>query len=87
MAGVQSVAQRRNAEPAQIALAWVLAQAAIHNIGIVPIPGTKRRTYLDENLAAADIALSAADLADLNQLAQLSTGTRYPPAHAKYVET
>jgi aryl-alcohol dehydrogenase-like predicted oxidoreductase len=82
-AGVQTVAHRLNATPAQIALAWVLAQGN----DIAPIPGTKRRTYLEDNLAAANLFLSPADLADLNQLAALSTGDRYPVAHAKYVET
>jgi len=81
--GVKAVAQRLNAKPAQVALAWVLAQGN----DIVPIPGTKRRVYLEENLAAADLVLSPTDLADLNQLATLSTGARYPAAHAKYVES
>ena len=52
----------RAAAPAQLALAWVLAQGD----DIVPIPGTKRRKYLEQNIAAIDIALDAADLAELD---------------------
>ena len=58
---VRRVAERHDATPAQIALAWVLAQGP----GIVPIPGTKRRRWLAENAAAAAITLDAEDLADL----------------------
>jgi len=49
---------RRGVKPGQLALAWVLAQGE----DIVPIPGTKRRTYLEENIAAAQITLSQAEL-------------------------
>ena len=55
---LKAIAQRRGVTPAQLALAWVLAQGE----DIVPIPGTKRRKYLEENLAAVDIVLSAAEL-------------------------
>jgi aryl-alcohol dehydrogenase-like predicted oxidoreductase len=79
---VKSVARCHCATPAQIALAWVLAQGR----DMVPIPGTKRRTYLDENLGAADIKLSAQDLTELNGLAAMTVGERYPPAMAKTAE-
>jgi aryl-alcohol dehydrogenase-like predicted oxidoreductase len=79
---VKSVARCHGATPAQIALAWVLAQGR----DMVPIPGTKRRTYLDDNLGAADIKLSAQDLTELNGLAAMAVGERYPPAMAKTAE-
>jgi aryl-alcohol dehydrogenase-like predicted oxidoreductase len=61
---VEAVASRLGATPAQVALAWVLAQGE----QVVPIPGTKRRKYLEENLGAAELTLSAADLAELDNL-------------------
>jgi aryl-alcohol dehydrogenase-like predicted oxidoreductase len=59
---VEEMAGEKGCTPAQLALAWVLARGE----DIVPIPGTKRRTYLDENLAALEIALSRAELARLD---------------------
>ena len=59
---VGEVAQRHGARPGQIALAWLLAKGP----DIVPIPGTKRRSYLEENVAAASIALDGADMARLD---------------------
>lgn len=80
---VKAVAARHGtATPAQVALAWVLAAAP----EAVPIPGTKRRAYLDDNLGAADLHLTAEDMADLNQLASMAVGDRYPPAMAKTAE-
>jgi len=70
--GVRQVAARHDATPAQIALAWVLAQGP----HVVPIPGTKRRRWLEENVAAADIVLSESDLADLAALPR-SVAPRY----------
>ena len=79
---VKQVAARVQATPGQVALAWVLAQGK----DIVPIPGTKRRQYLEENVAAADVRLSAGDLAEIAGLAGMTTGDRYPPAHAHLIE-
>jgi aryl-alcohol dehydrogenase-like predicted oxidoreductase len=62
--GVVAVARGRGVTPAQVALAWVLAQGP----NVIPIPGTKRVERLDENAAAADLELSAADLAALADL-------------------
>src|SRR5262249_40598284 len=56
---VEELGKRKSCTPAQIALAWLLHQGP----DIVPIPGTKRRTYLRENLAASDVHFSAADIA------------------------
>jgi aryl-alcohol dehydrogenase-like predicted oxidoreductase len=70
--GVRAVAGRHGATPAQIALAWVLAQGA----HIVPIPGTRRLRHLEDNAGAAEIRLSMRDLAALHDLPQVS-GTRY----------
>ena len=69
---VQSVAARKGCTPGQVALAWVLA-AGPH---VIPIPGTRRRRHLQENVAAVSITLDAADLADLNAL-PAAVGDRY----------
>lgn len=58
---VKALAARKRITPAQLALAWVLAQGD----DIVPIPGTKRRSYLEDNVGAVDVSLSEADLAEL----------------------
>ncbi|MEJ2865783.1 aldo/keto reductase [Actinomycetospora flava] len=67
---VREIAARRGATPAQVALAWLLAQGD----DVVPIPGTKRRTYLEENLGARDVVLEADDVAALSSL--VPTGDR-----------
>lgn len=69
---VREVADRHGATPAQIALAWVLAQGP----HIVPIPGTRRLHHLEDNAGAAAIRLSEQDLAELNDLPDV-VGTRY----------
>jgi aryl-alcohol dehydrogenase-like predicted oxidoreductase len=69
---IERVARRHNATPAQISIAWVLAQAE----HVVAIPGTKRLRYLEANCQAAEVELSAADLADLDAIPQAS-GDRY----------
>ncbi|WP_238163746.1 aldo/keto reductase [Kribbella pittospori] len=69
---VRAIAASYEATPGQVALAWVLAQGN----DVVPIPGTKRRRYLEENWAAVDLKLSADDLASLSELTP--AGTRYP---------
>jgi len=79
---VKSVAARHGATPAQVALAWILTEAP----DAVPIPGTKRRTYLDDNLGAANLRLTAEDMAELNGLASMAVGDRYPPAMSKMAE-
>lgn len=73
---VQSLAQEKKCTPAQLALAWLLAQGD----DIVPIPGTKREKYLEENAAAAQIRLTAEDLARIEKVAPhgVAAGQRYP---------
>ncbi|MDA0138982.1 aldo/keto reductase [Solirubrobacter deserti] len=69
---VQAVAARREATAAQVALAWLLAQGS----NVVPIPGTKKVSRLEENAAAASLQLSAEDLAELDALPE-AVGSRY----------
>jgi aryl-alcohol dehydrogenase-like predicted oxidoreductase len=80
---VNEIARQMSVTPGQLALAWVLAQGD----DIVPIPGTKRRTYLEENAAASELELSAADLARLDELSPkgIAAGDRYPEEMMKYV--
>ncbi|MEA2298458.1 MAG: hypothetical protein QOF77_1394 [Solirubrobacteraceae bacterium] len=72
---VRELAAERGVTPGQLALAWVLAQGE----DVVPIPGTKRRTYLEENLAAAEIELSPADLERIADVVGAAAGDRYDP--------
>jgi aryl-alcohol dehydrogenase-like predicted oxidoreductase len=69
---VRGVAERRSATPAQVALAWVLAQGE----HVVPIPGTKKPAYLEQNAAAATLVLTPEDLAQLDAL-PAPVGARY----------
>ncbi|MHB9145828.1 MAG: aldo/keto reductase [Symbiobacteriia bacterium] len=73
---MKEIAQERGVTPSQLALAWMLAQGE----DIVPIPGTKRRTYLEENLAAVDIRLTPAELRRIADAAPkgITAGDRYP---------
>jgi len=73
---IEKIATEKGCTPAQLALAWVLAQGE----DIVPIPGTKRRAYLDQNLGALDVKLTAADLKRIEELAPhgAAVGARYP---------
>jgi aryl-alcohol dehydrogenase-like predicted oxidoreductase len=73
---VEQIAREKSCTPSQLALAWVLAQGD----DIVPIPGTKRRKYLEENARANDIRLTAADLKRINEVLppDCATGDRYP---------
>lgn len=77
MAALEVFAAGKNATSAQIALAWVLAQGD----GIIPIPGTKKRKYLQENAAAVDIELSEADLSQINSIL-----ANYPNVGKRYTE-
>jgi aryl-alcohol dehydrogenase-like predicted oxidoreductase len=76
VARVTELAKKRGCTPSQLALAYVLAKAPY----IVPIPGTKRRKYLEDNVGAADLDLQASEIADLDAAFPLGAaqGTRYP---------
>ncbi|MES0050973.1 MULTISPECIES: aldo/keto reductase [unclassified Mesorhizobium] len=84
-AAVQEVASAKGAKPAQIALAWVLGKGDGFGIDIVPIPGTKRRKYLEENVAAAAIQLDPAETAALD--AALAPGKVSGPRYNERVMT
>jgi aryl-alcohol dehydrogenase-like predicted oxidoreductase len=79
---VRDMAAEKGVAPGQLALAWVMAQGD----DVVPIPGTKRRSYLEENAAAAAVELSADDLARLNAIAppDVAVGGRYADASYSY---
>ncbi len=81
---IEDIARRKNVTPAQIALAWVLAQAP----WIVPIPGTTKLHRLDENLAAASIELSEADLGEITVATSQVTvqGARYSEAAQRWID-
>ncbi len=70
---VRELAERKGCAPGQVALAWVLAQGD----DVVPIPGTKRRRYLEENVAALDVTLDADDLAWIDANIGEASGDRY----------
>lgn len=73
---VRAIAADKDCTPGQLALAWVMAQGD----DVVPIPGTKRRTYLEQNVQAAELELTTEDLAALDEAAPVgfAAGDRYP---------
>src|SRR5271155_1787111 len=84
VARVRAIAERRGVKAGQLALAWVLAKGA----DLVPIPGTKRRKYLEENAAAADIELTSAEVAELEAAVPQHeiVGERYAEATMKTID-
>jgi len=80
---VEAIASKKHCTPIQLALAWVLAQGD----DIVPVPGTKKRTYLEENVASAGVVLDADDLRSLEEAVPPGTasGTRYPESGMRTV--
>jgi aryl-alcohol dehydrogenase-like predicted oxidoreductase len=74
---VRRVAEARGAAPAQIALAWVAGQGGRLGVPVVPIPGTKRVKWLEQNAAALDITLTESELAELDPLGAQAVGARY----------
>lgn len=74
--GIEEIAREKGCKPAQLALAWVLAQ----DENIVPIPGTKRRKYLEENVAALDVKLTEEDMQRIDEIfpTGAAAGLRYP---------
>jgi len=81
---VREVATRRGASPGQISLAWLLHKGD----DLVPIPGTKRRRYLEENVRAAEIALNSADLSQLDAalLPEVVAGPRYDDRMMAFID-
>jgi aryl-alcohol dehydrogenase-like predicted oxidoreductase len=73
VAKVEEIAAEKGCTPGQLALAWVLSRGS----DVVPIPGTKRRSYLEENLAAASVELSSSDLARVEAELPAAVGDRY----------
>jgi aryl-alcohol dehydrogenase-like predicted oxidoreductase len=75
---VEEIARRKQCTPAQLALAWLLAQGE----DIVPIPGTKQRRYLEENVGALEVELTSADLEEIEEVAPkgAAVGDRYHEA-------
>jgi aryl-alcohol dehydrogenase-like predicted oxidoreductase len=73
---IEELARQKGCTAAQLALAWVLAQGD----DIVPIPGTKRREYLEDNAAAVNVTLTAGELEQLATIAprDAAAGSRYP---------
>jgi aryl-alcohol dehydrogenase-like predicted oxidoreductase len=82
VATINKMAERKKATPAQIALAWLLHKGS----DIVPIPGTKRRNYLQENTDAARISLSMADMKELDESLPQVAGARYNERHMVYID-
>lgn len=74
--GIELIAREKGCKPAQLALAWVLAQ----DDNIVPIPGTKHRKYLEDNVGALEVKLSAEDLRRIEEIfpSGAAAGQRYP---------
>ncbi|HXP41427.1 MAG TPA: aldo/keto reductase, partial [Candidatus Acidoferrales bacterium] len=73
---VEEIAREKGCTASQLALAWVMAQGS----DIVPIPGTKRRKYLEENVAANEVGLTEKDLRSIDEVfpAEAAAGGRYP---------
>jgi aryl-alcohol dehydrogenase-like predicted oxidoreductase len=79
---IRKMAAGKKATPAQIALAWLLHKGS----NIVPIPGTKRRSYLEENIHSSKIDLSEEDMKQLNDLLPPVTGPRYTEENFKMID-
>ena len=83
VAAIEAMAKAKGCTPGQVALAWLLAQGT----DIVPIPGTKQAGRVDQNLAALDVSLSAAEVAELSNAlpSGAAAGGRYPDAERGYL--
>ena len=83
VARIEQMAQSKGCTPSQLALAWVLSRGD----DVIPIPGTKRRTYLEQNVAALDVVLDSADLDLIEEIAPrgVAAGERYPAAMMAFV--
>ncbi|MFJ8464908.1 aldo/keto reductase [Streptomyces swartbergensis] len=74
---IRTIAKSHDATPGQIALAWVQQQAAVHDLPVIPIPGTRKPTRVEENTAAARIVLTDEELSLLEPIAAQVAGNRY----------
>jgi aryl-alcohol dehydrogenase-like predicted oxidoreductase len=74
---VRTVADAHGATPGQVALAWAQQQAQVHGLAVVPIPGTRKRTRVEENAAATRLVLTDEELALLEPIASKVAGDRY----------
>ena len=83
VARIEQMAQSKGCTPSQLALAWVLSRGD----DVIPIPGTKRRKYLEQNVAAIDVVLDSADLDLIEEIAPrgVAAGERYPAAMMAFV--
>ena len=83
MEQLEKIAKEKNCTTAQLAIAWLLSKSD----NIIPIPGTKRRKYLEENASSVDIELTKSEVQVLEEVAPLTLvkGTRYPEAGMKVV--
>jgi len=83
-AAFAEAAESKNCSPAQLAIAWVMAQ----NDNIIPIPGTKRRKYLEENTGAVDLELTAKDLEEIERIVRKypNIGPRYSARENKFIK-
>ncbi|MER8186544.1 aldo/keto reductase [Kitasatospora sp. NPDC094015] len=77
VAPIQKIAAERGVTAAQVALAWVHQRAEVHGLTVVPIPGTRKRSRLAENTAAATLRLTATELVELEPISAEVTGNRY----------
>jgi aryl-alcohol dehydrogenase-like predicted oxidoreductase len=79
---LKQIAERKSATPAQIALAWLLAQKP----WIVPIPGTTKVHRLEENIGATDVALTPDELREIEGALPHAQGDRYAPAQQRLID-
>ncbi|MBF9073199.1 aldo/keto reductase [Streptacidiphilus fuscans] len=77
LAPVHKIAAERGATAGQVALAWVEQRAQVHGLPVIPIPGTRRRSRLEENVAAASLVLTSEELAELEPIGAQVAGDRY----------
>ena len=83
MERIRGIAARKGITSGQLALAWVLSRGD----DIVPIPGTKRRNYLEENIAADSVEISAAEMAEIDEALPrgAASGDRYPASMMAFI--
>ena len=81
MKELEEIAKEKGCKASQLALAWLLSRGD----DIVPIPGTKRRKYLQENIHALDIELTTEDMNKMEGIARNIVGDRYPEMMMRYI--